>query len=119
MSHPRFEMVLADKSVLFGHFKVNSQFAPLDGTSPSSIDFELVDLYHELPAEPDHNGVPCASMVSCLNALIPAIQHCAWPLEDLAQAIWSTISDAQVRNPPPDFEVTRPALLLDGESNGD
>lgn len=120
MSHPKFEIVLADESVLFGHYKVNSQFAPLEGMSPESIDFELVDLYHERPAEPDRNGVPVASMLTCLNAMIPAIHRCAWPFTELAQAIWAKVTDTQLRADVDDldFKITQPARLLDGESDG-
>lgn len=122
MSHPRFEMVLADESVLFGHYKVNSQFAPLDGTAPASLDFELVDLYHKAAVVPDPGQrFPTAEMVTCLDAMIPAVQHCAWPFEDLAQAIWATISDTQLRVDIDDLDkaLTQPARLLDGESDGD
>jgi hypothetical protein len=73
---------LADESELIVHWAP----API-------VKWRVVELYHELPMERDHNGVALAGMLVDMGSLIPALTLRAPPFQDL----WSAI-DEKVKN---------------------
>lgn len=89
MKH-RFEIKLSDGSDLFGYCEATEK--------EYEIKIEISELYHELPMAPDHNGVPCASTITCLNALIPAIQEYQPPVQELGALIWKSVLPAIMRS---------------------
>lgn len=88
MKH-RFDIELSDGSNLFGYCEATEK--------EYEIKIEISELYHELPMEPDHNGVPCASTLTCLNALIPAIHQFQRPMQEWGAMIWKSVLPGVVR----------------------
>lgn len=93
----RYDIQLSDGSTVFGHCELIEQ--------GDEIKVTILEVYHELPMAPDNNGVPVASTLTCLNAMIPALHQFMWPVQELSAAIWLTVATSA--NLPSDGNVPK------------